>query len=33
MNYRTSPCEDQDEKDTDIEDTTRDFDRFVVNIL
>ncbi|KAF3422369.1 hypothetical protein E2986_09068 [Frieseomelitta varia] len=29
MNYRTSLCEDQDEKDSDIEDTTRDFDRFV----
>ncbi|XP_043594147.1 serine/threonine-protein kinase RIO3-like [Bombus pyrosoma] len=28
-NYRTSLSEDQDEKDTDIEDTTRDFDRFV----
>lgn len=28
-NYRTSLCEDQDEKDTDIEDTTKDFDRFV----
>ncbi|CAL7940463.1 unnamed protein product [Xylocopa violacea] len=28
-NYRTSVCDNQDEKDTDIEDTTRDFDRFV----
>ncbi|XP_071876196.1 serine/threonine-protein kinase RIO3 [Bombus fervidus] len=28
-NYRTSLCEDRDETDTDIEDTTRDFDRFV----
>lgn len=28
-NYRTSVSEDQDEKDTEIEDTTRDFDRFV----
>ncbi|XP_006614377.1 serine/threonine-protein kinase RIO3-like [Apis laboriosa] len=28
-NYRTSLCDDQDDKDTDIEDTTKDFDRFV----
>ncbi|XP_076244341.1 serine/threonine-protein kinase RIO3 [Calliopsis andreniformis] len=29
-NYRTSVCDDQDDKDnTDIEDATRDFDRFV----
>ncbi|XP_012239085.1 serine/threonine-protein kinase RIO3 [Bombus impatiens] len=28
-NYRTSLCEDQDEQDTDSEDTTKDFDRFV----
>ncbi|XP_076759742.1 serine/threonine-protein kinase RIO3 [Xylocopa sonorina] len=28
-NYRTSVCDNQDEKDTDIEDTNRDFDRFV----
>ncbi|PBC32721.1 serine/threonine-protein kinase RIO3 [Apis cerana] len=28
-NYRTSFCDDQDDKDTDIEDTTKDFDRFV----
>lgn len=32
-NYRTSLCDDQDDKDTDIEDTTKDFDRFVVNIF
>ncbi|OAD54366.1 Serine/threonine-protein kinase RIO3 [Eufriesea mexicana] len=28
-NYRTSLCDNQDDKETDIEDTTRDFDRFV----